>query len=185
MKEKEFPISIASRGIGSCTFFQIHRFYRSGFSYEAPFPGVGSLLLSAVVAEDVTCLCLPRVSVSSYLLLADFKIAKEHGFPILDRLILGGSGEPQGFDRAYRTRALSPSCQSSLETSVVRSFVRSIDRLILRAVLLFLLLPRRSLSLANGARSLRLRRNSMSRRDRPMRRYAVRSTGLLKARSKA
>lgn len=129
------------------------------------------------------------VPISSYLPLLvshNFGVAKERGSSILDLgRRRGEGGEPPEFDRAYRTRALSPSCRSSLEICCLS--VRPFDRSCLRSFVQysFFAVPARNFLSRNGARSLRLRRNGMSRRDRPMRRYAVRSTGLLKARSKA
>lgn len=131
----------------------------------------------------ITCLCLPRSPrISLFSPLRDFRdaVPRAPGSVGLGRR----GGESPEFDGAYRTRALSPSCRSALEISVC-PFDRSVDRSLVRAVLLFC--GSREVFLSRNGRAIAKteRRNGMSRRDRPLRRYAVRSTGLLKARSKA
>lgn len=125
------------------------------------------------------------------LALCDFRDAKER-FPDPDRPILevrrseGGGGKPPGFDRAYRTRALSPSCATDRPSKSLSicSFVLSIDP----CGTPFLQFLAREIAPPLEKRCAIAKTREETERpdgDRPMRRYAVRSTGLLKARSKA
>lgn len=143
--------------------------------------------------RNVTCLCLPRSRsplISLFSTPRDVGDANERGFPILGigrswggrrRECLRGSIERIALAHSHRV------CRSSLEISVCPPSVRSIARSLARSCgTPFFAVPARGpLEKTVRDRQDRRRKQNVPTRDRPMRRYAVRSTGLLKARSKA